>query len=197
MKRSEWISILGIGGIYLLTLHSCDNSDDPLKLPSRVQVYGDAGACAADGNNRQDCETAQREAAEAHALRAPRYADRAACEQVHGPDNCDSRPTGDGQKYLPLLAGFALGSALGVANAVPVHYDRDGNARVAGGNYVLGRRCDPTPNRPDSCHGGGGSGGSGGNHWSHGNSYTLDTSNSNMRTVTRGGFGHSVHGTAS
>lgn len=203
MRRSKWITVLGMGGLgaYLLTLHTCGDEDKPLALPPQVSVFSDDKACVAAGNDREQCWRAFYDAAFAHYQRAPHFPDRAACEQAYGENNCDSISArdGSGQNYVPMLAGFALGSALGVANAVPVYYDRQGNARVAGGDYQLGRRsCDERdPQRQNCSSGGGGSGGGG-----HGGGYsknrsgtqTIDTSTTNMRSVTRGGFGHSVHG---
>lgn len=197
MRRSEWIAWLAVGGAYVVTLTTCDNGDaKPLEVPNKVAVYPDVKACMDDGKPQLVCATAMSSAVKTHFARAPRYTDRAACAQAHGPDGCTVvSPPGGADQFAPLMAGFVLGSALGVGEAVPVYYDRQGYARIVGGDYRLGKRC--REDDKDCSGGGGGGGGSGGyTHYSKGKEW-VDTSSGNMRSVSRGGFGHAVHGVSS
>lgn len=201
MRRSRWISVLVEGGgvgLILLTAYSCDRIDQTrLEIPPEVTVFADDNACTQAGTANYKCSVAFTEARQAHYQRAPRYPSREACERTLGDCVQVLDPTGGTYSYVPLLAGFALGSALGAANAVPIYYDRQGNARVAGGDYLLGRRnCDDRDPQQQDCSSGGhgGSGISSGTSKNRSGTQTIDTSTTNMRSVTRGGFGHSVHG---
>lgn len=202
-RRSEWIAYLAIGGAYLAMLTTCDNKDDPaLQVPPRVAVFPDVQSCLEDGTNgRFTCTRALEAATKAHVERAPHFANHDTCENAHGAQGCQvvSPPAGP-DYFVPVMAGFVLGNALGLDRAVPVYYDSQGYARVAGGDYVLGRRC--RDGEKDNCSGngggdGGGSGGSGGNtHVTKGKEW-VNTASTNMRTVSRGGFGQAVHGVGS
>ncbi|MGL4311519.1 MAG: DUF1190 domain-containing protein [Paracoccaceae bacterium] len=70
-----------------------------------------------------DCETAFAEAEALHRETAPRYESRELCEQEHGAGACGAdtvagNPQGGGSIFMPLIAGYLIGSALGNARAV-------------------------------------------------------------------------------
>jgi uncharacterized protein YgiB involved in biofilm formation len=198
MRRSEWVAILGFGGAYLLMLHMLGEKDPPLDIPPEVAVFPAVEACIQTGKPEAVCNVAFRTAVKAHYSQAPHFDQRQACEQAHGGNGCDLIPAAAGRSeyFVPMMAGFVLGSALGLDAAVPVYYDRQGYARVAGGDYRLGKPCDDKDGR---CGGGGGGGGSGGNLF-HGSEagkskpQIVNTSSGNLRSVSRGGFGLSLHG---
>lgn len=197
MRRSEWITVIGLGGVYLFVMYATSRTDQtPLQVPEQVAVYPDVQACLADAKPRMLCDVAQSSATKAHYANAPHYGDRATCEREVGEGNCAVvSPPFAADYFAPMMAGFVLGSALGLNDAVPIYYDRQGNARIAGGDYRLGRRC-PEGGKDGCSSGGGGGGGGGGGRTTtvvKGKEW-VNTAGSNLRSVSRGGFGLSVHG---
>lgn len=198
MRRSEWISWLVVSGAYVLTMVACDNQGSkPLDVPDRITVYPDVTACMADRKPQLLCATAMSSATKTHFDRAKRFADAASCAQIVAADACVLHvPPRGAEYYTPLMAGFVLGSALGVDQAVPVYYDRQGYARITGGDYRLGKRCGEGVSENCSDNGGSGGGMNSGSYISR-DKTAIDTSSGNLRTVSRGGFGQSVFGASS
>lgn len=193
MRRSRWTTTLGVGGACLLVLGSCGDSGVPAKLPPNLDVFSDVTSCMGAGNPEELCRSSLREAATDHYAKAPHFADRTSCEVEYGASGCDVIHPGGGMAsyFAPALAGFVLGRALGISNAVPVHYDRQGFARVAGGDTRLGRRCDGKGD--GGCASGGGTGSSTVGNWK--SRSRVDTASANVASagpVSRGGFGQSV-----
>jgi uncharacterized protein YgiB involved in biofilm formation len=171
----------------------------------RVKIYNSAEACRME-QPPEDCAKAFADAEQEHEKSAPRLASRAACEAQY--DTCSALHDATGDWFIPAMAGFMLGHALGaggVASVVsqPVYVDR--TRRAYTGRTVLGAyqaRCAVNRDDPycrDGSFGRGGgfvyatSGGGGGSSSSSGiwssKNYNVET----VRTpVMRGGFGSSA-----
>ncbi|MBK4216283.1 DUF1190 domain-containing protein [Paracoccus caeni] len=90
-----------------------------------AQAYPDLAACqaaATDGGliTADQCQQAFTEAEQLHVESAPRYDSLAVCEEQHGAGNCGSEQEqvsngGSGSIFMPLLAGYLIGSMLGGA----------------------------------------------------------------------------------
>ena len=173
----------------------------------RIKIYNSVEACRAE-QPAEDCAKAFAGAEQEHAETAPRLAAREVCEAQYG--NCAALHDGTGDRFIPAMAGFMLGHAVGTGGATsvvsrPVYVDRGGAAYSGAspiGSYRT--RCavnldDPYCRRSAGSGGGGGfvyasSGGGGGSSsspssvWSS-KSYTVES----VRTsVMRGGFGSSA-----
>jgi uncharacterized protein YgiB involved in biofilm formation len=169
----------------------------------RIKIYNSVEACRVE-QPAEDCAKAFADAEQEQAKSAPRFAARELCEAQYG--SCSALHGGTGDWFIPAMAGFMLGNALGTPSVVsqPVYIDR--NLRAYAGTTVLGSyrsRCAVDPDDP-YCRGGGGWGGGGGfvysssgggggsssssRVWSS-KSYTVES----VRTsVMRGGFGSSA-----
>lgn len=122
MKRSRTVS-LGILGAAAFGLAACQQEEQ-----TEAAAFPDEKSCiaAADQNgwfSREDCATTFAEAKALHAQTAPRYESRELCEQEHGPEACAGDPaaatgSGGGSIFMPLLAGYLIGQALGGGRAM-------------------------------------------------------------------------------
>ncbi|HSV28594.1 MAG TPA: DUF1190 domain-containing protein [Candidatus Omnitrophota bacterium] len=186
MRRSKRIATLTAGGACLVILAACDDS---AVLPDTVTIHPNIDSCTQATGKLVACQQAFSEALSAHYTQAQKHPDRASCEERYGQGNCTPIQGQRGEAFVPAIAGFVLGSALGVASGVPVHYDRQGYARVVGG-FTLGKKQEEEEQQSSS---GGGSGGGG--SWSKGSRKptTISTADSNLRgsRIMRGGFGNS------
>ncbi|WP_288581678.1 DUF1190 domain-containing protein [uncultured Methylobacterium sp.] len=111
MKRSATISLVLVAGagaaaFGLARLDSSQREEDAL-------VYGNVGACIAEGLRKpEDCTGAEAAARRAYAATAPRYETLADCERHHGRGGCvpGATVTAEAQdRSLPAMAGFMLG----------------------------------------------------------------------------------------
>lgn len=198
MRRSGWIVTLGVLGICLM-IRSRYQEPPESDIPRRVGVYPTVAACVASGNDTGDCERAFAATQAAYRAQAPHYPTRDACERIGDVDSCvPVSMTDDKAGYMPVMTGFALASAFGLAHSLPVYYDKQGFGRVFGTNNYVGRRCDRNTN--DACNdqpGYGGSssagGGGGGGYYGGGGGSRTAASSQPLepmhRVVTRGGFG--------
>lgn len=88
-----------------------------------AQAFPDLASCkaaAAEGGlfTAQECEQTFAEAEQLHVESAPRYDSLQVCEEQHGVGNCGSEDQqvqngGSGSIFMPLLAGYLIGSMLG------------------------------------------------------------------------------------
>jgi uncharacterized protein YgiB involved in biofilm formation len=163
-----------------------------------VQIYPTVEQCKAQ-QPAADCDKAFAGAQAQHDAQAPHYGNVTSCEDVYGPGQCVPRSGAGSSWFIPAMAGFVLGHALGASPAViyqPVYVDRSGFAYSGG--TVIGpyrRDCEVYNNCPSGSagHFGGGGGyvfrsggGSGAPFWSSGRYATRTVS------VPRGGFGGSA-----
>lgn len=196
MRRSRRVASLTLGGASLLLLSACDD-DKPLTLPPRLRVYPDVAACLSMGRPEWLCRTAQESATRLHFEKAARQPSLKACETLYGTGHCAMIYDRDGWlRFIPAMAAFVPGGDVGMGAAVPIHYDRDGYARIAGLEQRLGRSCTVEDGKPVICDGsdqGGNGGGSGGAyHRRPGIAQIIDTVSGDMGKVTRGGFGRAA-----
>ncbi|MBO9453891.1 DUF1190 domain-containing protein [Paracoccus sp. R12_1] len=90
-----------------------------------AQAFPDLASCqaaATDGGlfTADQCQQAFADAETLHVEAAPRYESLAVCEEQHGEGNCGSEAEqvqngGSGSIFMPLLAGYLIGSMLGRA----------------------------------------------------------------------------------
>lgn len=191
MRRSRRVASLTVGSASLLLLGACDD-DKPLDLPPRLRVYPDIAACLSVGRPESLCRTAQDSATRLHFEKAPRQPNIKACETLYGVGNCAMVYDRDGWlRMIPAMAAFVPGADIGMGSAVPVHYDRDGYARITGMEQRLGRRCETEDGQAATCQSSGQGSGSGFRARS-GKPQIVDTVAGDMAKVTRGGFGRAT-----
>jgi uncharacterized protein YgiB involved in biofilm formation len=102
-------------------------------------AYPDLQSCTDAANaqglfSSQDCKTAFAEAEALHVEAAPRYESLAVCEEQHGKEACgpevEATQGGSGSIFLPLMAGYLMGSMLGgrsgMAANQPLYKTADG-----------------------------------------------------------------------
>lgn len=87
-----------------------------------AQAFPDLNACLAAADEgglftADECRQSFAEAEQLHVESAPRYDSLAVCEEQHGVGNCGSEAQqtsgGSGGIFMPLLAGYLIGSMLG------------------------------------------------------------------------------------
>ncbi|MBI2240064.1 MAG: DUF1190 domain-containing protein [Magnetospirillum gryphiswaldense] len=192
MRRSRRVASLTLGGASLLLLGACDD-DKTLDLPPRLRVYPDVAACMSMGRPEGLCRTAQESATRLHFEKAPRQPSLKACETLYGAGNCAMIYDRDGWlRFIPAMAAFVPGADIGMGSAVPVHYDRDGYARVTGMEQRLGRSCQIEDGQPIICDSSGQGGSGSVYHRRSGVTQIVDTTTGDMGRVTRGGFGRAT-----
>ncbi|MDP3340330.1 DUF1190 domain-containing protein [Frigidibacter sp.] len=113
-----------------------------------AEAFPDLGACKAVAEqggstfSSLDCDIAFQEAQTLHAEAAPRYESQEVCEELHGVGNCGSEQqatgTGGGSIFMPLIAGYLIGSMLGggrqgMAASQPLYRTQDGRFTNAAG----------------------------------------------------------------
>ncbi|WP_237058431.1 DUF1190 domain-containing protein [Loktanella sp. M215] len=112
-----------------------------------ANAFPDKASCEAAANagtvafTVQDCDAAYQDALVEYERSAPRYDDQALCEEQHG-GACvvDERAAGGGGSiFMPLMAGYLMGSMLGGNRAMtqPLYRDAGGKFATAGGGTVL------------------------------------------------------------
>lgn len=120
MKRSRVVS-LGILGAAAFGLAACQQEEQ-----TEAAAFPDEASCVAAAAQsgwftREDCEATFAEAQALHAETAPRYESRELCEEEHGVGNCGGDTvagSGGGSIFMPLLAGYLIGQALGGGRAM-------------------------------------------------------------------------------
>lgn len=167
----------------------------------RIKTYNSVEACRAE-QPAEDCAKAFADAEQEHEKSAPRFAARAGCEAQYG--SCSAIHETAGDWFIPAMAGFMLGHALGAGGPAsvvsqPVYVDRGFTAYS--GTTVLGSyrtRCAVNADDP-RCRGSSGfgagfvyastrGGSSAASVWSS-KSYAVE---SVRTTVMCGGFGTSA-----
>lgn len=117
-KRSRAVALTILGAASFAVAGCRDEQVD-------AQAYPDLATCeaaASDGGlfTTDQCQQAFAEAEALHVESAPRYDSLAVCEEQHGAGNCGSEEQqvsngGSGSIFMPLLAGYLIGSMLGRA----------------------------------------------------------------------------------
>lgn len=106
-----------------------------------MRVYASAEECAAEWN-ADDCKAGQQQAKEEHLRTAPKFADRAACEQEY---ECEEVRQGGTSIFVPLMMGYMMGRMMGGPSYMgrPLYMNRAG-ASFSG----LSRVGEPFERRP-------------------------------------------------
>lgn len=109
MKRSRSIALLMMGaGSIVLT--ACEEPQVEASIFESVEQCVDQ-----PGASRAACEEAFAIAEQQHAVVAPKYANREACEADFGAEQCEQAPEqaqGGGSIFMPLMMGYMMGSMM-------------------------------------------------------------------------------------
>lgn len=119
-KRSRTVALTILGAASFAVAGCREEQVDAQAFPDLASCQ----AAAADGGlfTADQCRQAFAEAETLHVEAAPRYDSLAVCEEQHGAGNCGSEEQqvsngGSGSIFMPLLAGYLIGSMLGRAGA--------------------------------------------------------------------------------
>lgn len=133
MRKSRAVSTLILAGA-AMALSGCDAGTEEAKL------YSSAETCKTEMAAEQ-CEQEWKAAQEEHLRTAPKFTDKAQCEQEFGAERCQaveqkhadgqSAGSGAGSFFMPLMMGYMMGNMLG-GGARPVYVDQQGYARSGG-----------------------------------------------------------------
>lgn len=115
-KRSTKVA-LTILGAAAFTLAGCrEEQTDARAFPDEASCMA-AAREGAGWFTEADCTETFAQAQATHLETAPRYESRELCEAEHGPEACATDPaasaSGGGFSFMPLLAGYMIGSMLG------------------------------------------------------------------------------------
>lgn len=108
MKRSRSVKLVAMG-TGLLLVAACDEAKVDTALFESVKQ------CTSLGFSAQECETNYREAQRNHINVAPKYTAQADCEADFGAEQCEVAPqrtSNGGSVFMPLMAGYLMGSML-------------------------------------------------------------------------------------
>lgn len=210
MRRGR-IAAAGLAGGLLLALGGCD--DEPPQAEA-IRIYPSVEACRAE-HSAAECDAAFSGAQAQHEATAPHYGSMASCEDVYGPFQCVPRSDASGGWFIPAMAGFMIGQALGSTPMAyqPVYVNRAGLAYSgtvplgaygpgnSGGVYIWNSTGSPSgvwtsgryAARPVAARGGFGSSASIAKPLSHSSSFGLGSAADSSSGVTRGGFGSMAH----
>ena len=163
-NRSWWVGLLPplLGLPILVLIAGMIWASKPSE--QRIKIYNSVEACRAE-QPAEDCAKAFAGAEQEHAETAPRLAAREVCEAQYG--NCAALHDGTGDWFIPAMAEFMLGHAVGTGGAAsvvsrPVYVDR-GGAAYSGASPIGSYRTRCAVNLDDPyCRRSGGSGGGGG-----------------------------------
>jgi len=148
--------VLALAGIVLLA--GCDDDkkaarNNQAPTGQQAKIYKDLDSCLAEAKDMdqvQSCRAGYQQAL-AQMAEAPRFDDRARCEDVYGPGNCVPRGAyvnNGGGGFIPFMMGYMMGGGFGGRTVYqPVFIDRAG-AAYAGGSVVSNPRWsggDPGP----------------------------------------------------
>jgi uncharacterized protein YgiB involved in biofilm formation len=113
-KRSRSVTIAILGAAAFALAGCKEETVDAAAFP-------DLSSCKAAANaggmfSSQECDAAFAEAKALHVESAPRYESRAVCEEQHGEGACGDEASatqgGSGSIFMPLMAGYLIGSML-------------------------------------------------------------------------------------
>lgn len=139
MKRSSKVSLVLIAGASGLALSGCVPPEYNTQVPDNGGTFSDKAECVAvyDENT---CEAAEKEARSEHLKNAPKTT-REQCIEDYGPDMCvpSSEYGGSGNSWMPLMAGYMLGSM--TSKPAPLYYApgsyKDADRMKTGGPFPV------------------------------------------------------------
>ena len=138
MKRSTQVSLVLLASVSAMaTLSGCEQQ--PEQIADNGGTFTSMAECVAV-YDQQTCQAANTLANQEHLQNAPRFNSQAACAAEYGADMC--RPAsaygGSSNIFLPLMAGYMLGSAN--STPAPLYYgsrrDRE-RYRYSGGQAPI------------------------------------------------------------
>lgn len=134
MKRSRSVKLVAMG-TGLLLVAACEEAKVDTALFESVKQ------CETLGFTAQECEANYKSAQQMHVNVAPKYTSRTDCETDFGAEQCEVAPqrtTSGGGVFMPLMAGYMMGSMLGGGRSQPLYKSRDdrSNFRTADNKKV-------------------------------------------------------------
>ncbi|MDB5452617.1 MAG: surface protein, partial [Caulobacteraceae bacterium] len=139
-KRSNTLTLTTAMAATGLALTACDPAQDQAaRQPVEAVAYADLNQCKiANEVPDAECDRAFAAAKVDDEKSAPRYEERASCEEAYGPGNCVPRGynNGGGSFFTPLLTGFVIGRMLDGGGRP--YYTGTGLYRDRGGGYLTG-----------------------------------------------------------
>lgn len=166
MKRSKSVKLVAMG-TGLLLVAACEEAKVDTALFESVQQ------CTGLGFSAQECESNYREAQRNHVNVAPKYTAKADCEADFGSAQCETAPqrtSSGGSVFMPLMAGYMMGSMLsgGRSAGQPLYKSRNDRSTFrTGDNKAVAKSVGRTQVGQS----------------------TTRTASAKTRTVSRGGFG--------
>ena len=137
-KRSRAAPAVMLAGA--VGLSACqDDRVDTAVFPTEERCV----AAAQEGDvwfSEADCAEGAEAARAEHERTAPRYDDKALCEEQHGGEcYAEERPGGGGGSiFLPLIAGYMLGNLMSGRGAQPLYRTPGGGFSNAAGSATFG-----------------------------------------------------------
>lgn len=134
-KRSSTLTLTTVMATAGITLSACDQpGPTAANKPVEAVAYANLDQCkAADEVPDAECDKAYAKA-RADDENAPKYAERASCEDVYGAGNCVPRGSGGGW-FVPAMTGFVIGRMLDGGRP---YYTGTGLYRERDDGYVTG-----------------------------------------------------------
>ncbi|RJL07136.1 DUF1190 domain-containing protein [Paracoccus aestuarii] len=143
-KRSRTVALTLLGAAAFTVAGCREEQVDAQAFPDLASCQ----AAAAQGGlfTAAECNQAFAEAETLHVESAPRYDSLEVCEEQHGAGNCGSEAQqagGSGSIFMPLLAGYLIGSMLGratggMAASQPMYRNAQGGFTNASGTTNFG-----------------------------------------------------------
>lgn len=129
MKKSKAVRLVLLGGAGF-AVAACDEAPPP-----DARFFADVKECAAV-RSEATCQDAFAKSQAAFVAEMPRYNRKEECEAEFGAGNCESRETGVGSFFLPMMMGYMMGNAFNR----PVYRGPDNGAtmRTGGKLYNVG-----------------------------------------------------------
>lgn len=107
MKRSKKAALLLMTPIAISVLAGCNEK------PIENLVFKTPEECAASSSlTLEQCKAEQEKAKVAHAVKAPKYANKAECEADFGVGKCETAPDKNGSAssfFMPMMMGYMMG----------------------------------------------------------------------------------------
>lgn len=132
---------IALVGASAFALSSCGDSGEDLTYFETVEQC--RSAASSEAFSPQDCDAAFAQALEKHEILAPRYKSEELCTEQHGEEACvaaeeaeaTTAQAGQGSFFMPLLAGYMMGSMLSgnQYGGAPLYRDASGRVLGAGG----------------------------------------------------------------
>jgi len=139
MKRSTQVSLVLLASVSAMaSLSGCESQ--PEQIADNGGTFTSMAECVAV-YDQQTCNAAQSLANKEHVQNAPKYGSQAACAAEYGADMCRPASAYGGQSnvFLPLMAGYMLGSATSTPS--PLYYgnrrERESYGRTHGGSAPI------------------------------------------------------------